>query len=180
MKPRYVVDTNVLITASAADPTAPREIDATPQDPALRFRVWQWLVEFENSPARLVLDSAGKIKEEYDRKLGFNDYGIQVVIHKWSTSAVDTVDVKYDADGHAVLPPSLAAVVHDLADRKMVAAALAAQKNYGESTIAFAGDTDWHDWEQALTQAGLALEPIIENWSRTKHAEKAHRKQNHD
>lgn len=180
MKPRYVVDTNVLITASAADPVAPRDIGATPQDPALRSQVWQWLAEFENSPARLVLDSAGKIKEEYDRKLGFNDYGIQVVIHKWSTAAVDNVDVQYDTDGHAVLPPLLASVVHDLADRKMIAAALEAQKCHGESAIAFAGDTDWHDWEQMLIQAGLALEPIIEGWSRAKHAEKARRKQNHD
>ncbi|MCC6916940.1 hypothetical protein [Nitrosomonas sp.] len=175
MKQRYVVDTNVLITASAASPTAPRDIDVTPRDPALRFRVWQWLVEFENSPARLVLDSAGKIKEEYDRKLGFNDYGIQVVIHKWSTAAVDNVDVQYDANGHALLPPPLNSVVHDLADRKMVAAALEATKYFGESVIAFAGDTDWHDWEQALIQAGLSLEPIIEEWSRAKHAEKANR-----
>ncbi|HNS59296.1 MAG TPA: hypothetical protein PKI25_10025, partial [Nitrosomonas europaea] len=113
--------------------------------------------------------------EEYDHKLGFNDYGIQVVIHKWSTSAVDNVDVQYDADGHAVLQPPLDSVVYDLADRKMVAAALAARKLYGESTIAFAGDTDWHDWEQALIHAGLSLEPLIEDWSRAKHAEKANR-----
>jgi len=175
MKQRYVVDTNVLITASAADPVAPKDIDATPQDPALRFRVWQWLVEFESSPARLVLDSAGRIKEEYDRKLGFNDYGIQVVIHKWSTLAVDNVDVQYDNNGHAVLQPPLNSVVYDLADRKMVAAAMEARKQYGESTIAFAGDTDWHDWEQALIHAGLSLEPLIEDWSRAKHAEKANR-----
>lgn len=176
MKSRYVVDTNVLIAASMADPAAQRNIDTTPEDPALRLQIWQWLADFENSDARLILDSAGKIKEEYDHKLGFNDYGIQVVIHKWSTAAVDNVDIEYDRDGHAVLQPELAAVVHDLADRKMVAAALAAQQHYGESAIAFAGDTDWHDWEQALHDAGLYLEPIIEAWSRAKHAEKAKRK----
>lgn len=175
MKPRYVVDTNVLIIASAAHPATPKEIDTTPQDPALQFRVWQWLVEFESSPTRLVLDSAGRIEEEYGRKLGFNDYGIQVVIHKWSTLAVDNVDVQYDNNGHAVLQSPLDSVVHDLADRKMVAAALEAMKHYGESTIAFAGDTDWHDWEQALIQAGLSLEPLIEDWSRAKHAEKANK-----
>ena len=93
MKQRYVVDTNVLILASVVNPVMPKDIDTTPKDPALQFRVWQWLVEFENSPARLVLDSAGKIKEEYDNKLGFNDYGIQVVIYKWSILVVDNVDI---------------------------------------------------------------------------------------
>ncbi|WP_292974962.1 hypothetical protein [Nitrosomonas sp.] len=175
MKQRYVIDTNVLILASAASPTTPKDIDATPEEPALQLQVWQWLVEFENSMARLVLDSAGKIKEEYDRKLGFNDYGIQVIIHKWSTLAVDNVEVQYDADGHAVLQPPLESVVHDRADRKMVAAALAAMQQYGESTIAFAADTDWHGWEQALIHAGLSLEPIIEEWSRAKYTEKMKR-----
>ncbi len=175
MKDRYVVDTNVLIIASAVNPAAPKDIDTTPDDPALRFQVWQWLVNFEESASRLILDSAGIIQSEYGNKLGFNDYGIQVVIHKWNTAAVDSVDIQYDDDGHAVLQSPLDSVVHDRADRKMVAAALEALKHYGESTIAFAGDTDWHDWEQALAHAGLSLEPIIKDWSRTKHAEKAGR-----
>jgi hypothetical protein len=36
VRARYVVDTNVLIAASAADPVHPKDIDATPPDPALR------------------------------------------------------------------------------------------------------------------------------------------------
>ncbi|CAM5423376.1 hypothetical protein RLIN73S_06293 [Rhodanobacter lindaniclasticus] len=40
MRARYVVDTNVLIAASAADPINPKDIDATPNDPALRLKVW--------------------------------------------------------------------------------------------------------------------------------------------
>lgn len=172
MKQRYVIDTNVLILASVANPVTPKDMDTTPEDPALQFRVWQWLADFENSTSRLVLDSAGKIKEEYDHKLGFNDYGIQVVIHKWSTLAVDNVDIQYDSNNNAVLQPPLDSVVHDLADRKMVAAALEAKKQFGESAIAFAADTDWHAWEHALIQAGLSLEPIIEEWSRAKYSEK--------
>ena len=39
MRARYVVDTNVLIAASAADPVHPKDIDATPADPALRRKV---------------------------------------------------------------------------------------------------------------------------------------------
>ena len=177
MKARYVVDTNVLIAASAADPVHPKDIDATPADPELRKVVWEWLHAFEQSESRIVLDLAGGIYDEYihSRYLGFNDYGIQVVMHKWSTAAVDNVNVEYDAQGYGVLPPALATVVHDTADRKMVAAALAAHAMFGEGCIAFAGETDWHDWEGALTAHQVQLEPIIEAWSRQKHAEKQHR-----
>ena len=175
MKARYVVDTNVLIAASAADPTHPKDIDATPTDPALRLRVWGWLEEFRSSAARLVLDSDLRIYEEYTNKLGFNDFGLQVVMHKWSTAATDDVAVEYDAEGHGVLPVSLAPVIHDLADRKMVAAALGAAQTIGVAPIAFAGDTDWHGWENHLLRHGVELEPLIEEWSRSKFAEKKSR-----
>lgn len=175
MKERYVVDTNVLIAASAADPAQSHPIDATPDDPALRQQVWAWLHAFETGPSHLVLDAEGKIFDEYQHKLGFNDYGLQVIMQKWSTVAVDTVSLRYDADGHAELPTALAGVVHDLADRKMVAAALQAYTDFGEGCVAFAGDTDWHDWEAVLLAHHIALEPIIEAWSRQKHAEKQKR-----
>lgn len=172
MRARYVVDTNVLIAASAADPTHPKDIDATPDDPLERLKVWQWLDAFQQSESRLVLDLAGEIYKEYNKKLGFNDFGIQVVMHKWSTVKVDDVPVDYDADGHAVLPDALDSVIHDLDDRKMVAAALASHALHGEGCVAFAGDTDWHDWEQVLQKHQIMLEPIIEAWSRKKHADK--------
>lgn len=172
MRARYVVDTNVLIAASAADPAHPKDIDATPDDPAERQNVWQWLDQFQRSDARLVLDLAGKIYEEYNKKLGFNDFGIQVVMHKWSTAMVDDVPVDYNVDGHAILPDALDSVIHDLDDRKMVAAALASHALHGEGCVAFAGDTDWHDWEMALQEHQVVLEPIIEAWSRQKHADK--------
>lgn len=172
MRVRYVVDTNVLIAASAADPVHPSDIDATPADPELRKAVWAWLDRFQQSESRLILDGEGRIYEEYNHKLGFNDFGIQVVMHKWSTAAVDNVAVAYDGNGDGVLPASLQTVVHDAADKKMVAAALAAHAEFGEGCIAFAGDTDWHDWETALQNHQVLLDPIIEVWSRQKHAEK--------
>lgn len=172
MRARYVVDTNVLIAASAADPTHPKDIDATPDDPTERQKVWQWLDAFQKSESRLVLDLAGEIYNEYTNKLGFNDFGVQVVMHKWSTAAVDNVDVAYDEHGHGMLQPPLLAVIHDNADKKMVAAALDSHGKYGEGCIAFAGDTDWHDWETDLLANHVLLEPIIENWSRQKHAKK--------
>lgn len=175
MRERYVVDTNVLIAASAGDPVHPKDIDATPTDSRLRMQVWKWLDQFQQSDSRLVLDLAGEIYNEYNNKLGFNDFGIQVVIHKWSTAAVDDVPVEYDADGSGVLPEILSPVIHDAADKKMVAAALASHALYQEGCVAFAGDTDWHDWEDTLAQHQVLLEPIIEEWSRKKHAEKQKR-----
>jgi hypothetical protein len=176
MRDRYVVDTNVLIAASAADPTHPKDIDATPTDPALRMRIWQWLDTFQSSSSHMVLDQAGGIFSEYNNKLGFNDFGIQVVMHKWSTAAVDQVRVDYDEHGHGVLQPPLLSIIHDEADKKMVAAALDSHQQYGDGYVAFAGDTDWHDWEKDLQKHNVLLEPIIEDWSRQKHAEKLKRK----
>jgi hypothetical protein len=176
MRDRYVVDTNVLIAASAADPAHPKDIDATPADPSLRIRVWEWLYTFQSSSSRMVLDQTGAIFSEYRNKLGFNDFGIQVVMHKWSTAAVDLVQVDYDKHGYGVLQPPLLSIIHDEADKKMVAAALDSHKKYGEGCVAFAGDTDWHDWEKDLEEHHILLEPIIEDWSRQKHAEKLKRK----
>ncbi len=173
MRARYVVDTNVLIAASAADPTSPADISATPDDPNLRLKIWTWLSEFEAGESRLVLDGSMRIFDEYRNKLDFGDFGIQVVMNKWSKDQVDNVDVSYDAYGHGVLPDTLEIVVHDLADRKIVAASIASHSRFGEGCIAFAGDTDWHDWEIALSDHQIILEPIIEEWSRAKHTEKA-------
>lgn len=170
-----MVDTNVLIAASAADPRHPKDIDATPSDPKLREEVWKWLDRFNTADARLILDGEDRIFEEYCRKLGFNDFGRQVILSKMSTSAVDLVGVDYDDNGEGVLPEALAPVIHDGADRKMVAAALGSHALFGEGCVAFAGDTDWHGWEEALKQHSVLLEPIIEAWSRAKYAEKQRR-----
>ena len=180
---RYLVDTNVLIAASAAmarqrgETLLPHHLEVTPDDPLLQARVLTWLEGFARSPARLVLDTAGAINIEYHRKLAFNDYGIQVLMWKLSRDEVDRVQIDFDANGNGIVPQPLDDVVHDLADRKMVAAALQALLLPGNSAIAFAGDTDWHDWEAQLTRTGLTLLPLIPDWSRARHAEKQQRHQ---
>lgn len=173
MRARFVVDTNVLIAASAIDADSPIARDATPDDPALRQKVWNWLSDFQQSGSHLVLDGQGGIEAEYAKKLGFNDFGRQIVKYKWDTCAVDLVSVDYDQNGDGVLDEPLRTIIHDRADRKMVAAALDAHAIYGESTIAFAGDTDWHGWASELQATGLYLEAIIPEWSEAKFAEKS-------
>ena len=171
MKERYVVDTNVLIAASSIQNT---ELDVTPNDPDLCKKVFDWLELFENSKSRLVLDGEGKIHEEYEKKLGFNDYGLQVLMHKYTQSQVDMVDVLYDDDGYAFLEEPLASAIYDRSDRKIVAAALEGLK-LGECEIANASDADWYDWTEALEQEGLVVHQIIPDWSKQKWQEKKQR-----
>lgn len=170
-----MVDTNVLIAASAADPVNPADIDATPNDPELRVSIWEWLDEFEQSESRLVLDAQCRIFEEYNKKLNYGDFGIQVVMSKMNQAAVDMMDIDYDEHGNGVIPILLEPIIHDLADRKMVAASLASYEEFGEGCVAFAGDTDWHDWEEDLRTHNIIVEPIIADWSRAKHAQKKKR-----
>jgi hypothetical protein len=173
MKRHYVVDTNVLIAGSAGNPGESRPIEATPDDPVLQRRIFNWLVRFEEGDCRLILDYGGGILKEYRRSrfLDEGSYGLQVVLHKWN-DACDLVSVTYDADGNGVLPEELEKVVHDKSDRKMVAAALAARQEFGDGCVAFAGDSDWHEWEDSLVKHEVLLEPIVEEWSRRKHKEK--------
>ncbi len=165
MKARYVVDTNVLIAASAVFPLSGSAAIATPTDPELRQRVHDWLLEYKMSDTRMVLDSEGKIQDEYKKNMGFNDFGLQVVIHKYSTCAVDLVDVLYDDDGNGFLNEPLATVVHDLSDRKMIAAALETVVLPQGCAIANSGDTDWYDWVIPLLLVDIEVEQIIEDWT---------------
>jgi hypothetical protein len=50
-----------LIAANSADPTHPKDIDATPEDPILRIQVFRWLKSFRESNAHLALDRQGEI-----------------------------------------------------------------------------------------------------------------------
>ena len=175
MSDRCVVDTNVLIAASSIDPTSPMAQDATPVEPELRRKVWQWLFDFETSERRLVLDREGKIDAEYRNKLGFNDYGLQVLLHKYSVWQIDQVSISLDSDGYAMLEPGLMSVVSDRSDRKLVAAAIDAKNRYGECGIANAADTDWYDWEDALCAEGLEVEQVLPEWSRRRWEEKKQR-----
>lgn len=73
-----VVDTNVLIVASAADDGSPFRPEATPvQEAALRQEVLNWLQAFELDAERsIVLDWDWHICGEYQNKLNLEqDYG---------------------------------------------------------------------------------------------------------
>ena len=161
-----LVDTNVLIVASAADAGSPFGTESTPiEEAALRQQVFDWLEAFVADPTRhAVLDVDWHVCGEYRHKLTEQDYGWLAMMHKMDRGEVVWVDVLLDKNGNAVLPPELAEAVTDLADRKMVSAALAALDAGHATQITNAADTDWIDCQQALQAVGLKVENLLPAW----------------
>lgn len=172
---RWLIDTNVLLAASAwHDPGSEAE-RAMPHDPRLRERIGQWLTTFSLGPDRLVLDEAGLILAEYRRNLPFDrrlhhaEFGMDVLETKIERGLVDFVSIPVlDANGEriAVLPEALETIVTDREDRKWVAAALAAQAAFaGPCPIVYAADSDWRLEEALLARYGLRfLRLLPDRW----------------
>jgi len=160
----HVIDTNVLVVASAAHPDSPfKDSDVPDSQMAI---VLAWLMAFwKDSRRNLVLDSQGKILKEYRGKLRKGrDIGLMVVAEKLLFARFHEID--YDANDVGCLPPELEMVVHDRNDRKLVAVALTDLAQGLQSSIINASDGDWYDWEKALKQADVVVEQLIEDWSR--------------
>lgn len=174
MRESRVVDTNVLIVASAADDGSPFQPEATPvQESALRQQVLDWLEVFERDANRhVVLDYDWEICGEYQKKLTEQDYGWLAMMRKKDQNQVVWVGLEVDSNGHAILPATLAPAVTDLADRKMVAAVLAAIEIGEDCKLTNACDTDWLDCKTALIEAGVQVEHLLENWLIAKRANK--------
>lgn len=170
-----VVDTNVLIVASSADASSPFQPEATPiQEQKLRQKVLDWLVAFEaDSQRHAVLDWDWHICGEYRNKLTEQDYGWLALMSKKDRNEVVWVGLEMDADGHAVLNNELAVAVTDLADRKMVAAALDALSQGMVTRLTNACDTDWLDCEAVLKQHGIEVEHLLlREWLQAKWQQK--------
>lgn len=156
--PDHVVDTNVLLVASAAHPYSP--FDDTHVPPDEQLQVLDWLMAFSQDEARrLVLDDLLVIYEEYRHKLNEQDVGLQVIHAKMQSHR--TVALDWDADGHAVVPDALLAC--DRSDRKFLAAALTDVEGI---SIVNASDSDWIEIEPQLNEAGVVVDHLIEAWLR--------------
>jgi hypothetical protein len=170
-----VVDTNVLIVASAADDGSPFQPDATPiQEAELRKQALDWLQAFELDAGRsVVLDWDWHICSEYQNKLNLEqDYGWLAIMSKKDRNEVVWVGLEVDVNGHATLPAELRRVVTDLEDRKMVAAVLAAKADGHECELVNACDTDWLDCRQALQHAGVNMHQLLDDWLQARHQRK--------
>lgn len=167
---REVIDTNVLTIASA-----PAAGWVHPRIPLAELRlidkVFRWVKAFRDDPTRhIVLDLGGTIDAEYKSPQNmpeFMMYGRQVIAHKFQTCAVHMVELEYWNNGDervARLPPEIEALIHDLGDRKMIAAACTAG-----ATLVNACDSDWTapGESEALALLGIELTQILTDDERT-------------
>jgi len=165
---KHVVDTNVLLVASAFLETSPfREKTPVHEETELQRRVLEWLECLERDNGRkVVLDLDSYILDEYHNKLSYQDYGLMMILQKRDYGLVEEALFDVDQDGHAVLPHDLEQVIHDRADRKMIAAALYVGGREAGCNIVNACDTDWYDWEQSLLDAGIEVQQLLDKWCR--------------
>lgn len=172
----YLIDTNVLLAASAAVDKASDALKkrAMPMDLLQRREVFRWVNLFEvNSDAYLVLDEQGTIQGEYFDQLPFNqeardqEYGILVWQQKWQTKKIYEVPIELDTSPHdldrsAKLTPQLEAIVTQSDDRKWVAAAVST-KQYLEINppIVYAAETDWFKLKEDLLNHDVHVTALL-------------------
>lgn len=165
----YLVDTNVMLAASAVSELSNLAVRAMPQEIELREMVYEWLVAFDQSDDHLVLDEVGLVQAEYERNMPYNwreqEYGMRVLQSKIDRMQVDHVPIDaFEGNGEhiAVLEPDHERIVTDREDRKWVASALAALILFGESPpIVYGAETDWHLAKTQLEAIGICFHPLL-------------------
>lgn len=165
----YLVDTNVMLAASAVSELSNQAVRAMPQEIELREMIYEWLADFDQSDRRIVLDEEGLVRDEYERNMPFNlreqEYGMQVLQSKLDRNLADYVPIDaLEANGEhiAVLDPAYEALVTDREDRKWVACALAAQILFDHvPPIVYGAETDWFMAEDQLKGIGLCFQRLL-------------------
>jgi len=165
----FLIDTNVMMAASAVRELSNLATLAMPQEIELREHIFQWLSKFDQSDRLIVLDDMGLVRDEYERNLPHNwreqEYGMLVLQSKLDRNQAVHVPIdSFEANGEhiAVLDPAHEALVTDRADRKWVACALAAQTLFNEMPpIVYGAETDWFLAEAQLTSVGLCFQRLL-------------------
>lgn len=165
----YLVDTNVMLAASAVQELSNLVTRAMPKEIELREKVYAWLKAFDESDKRIVLDEEGLVQAEYERNMPFNmhgqEYGILVLQNKLDRGLTEFVPIdslKANGEHIAVLDPAHEKLVMDREDRKWVACALAAKILFGEvPPIVYGAETDWFIAEKELKAIGLCFERLL-------------------
>ena len=163
----FLVDTNVMLAASAVQELSNVAVRAMPKEIELRVMIYQWLVNFDASEERIVLDEEGLIRDEYERNMQYNqalycqEYGMQVLQNKIDHYLVDYVPIDVvtgNGECIAALSQSLEVIVTDREDRKWVASALAAHILHDEiPPIVYGAETDWFIAENGLAVHGICF-----------------------
>jgi len=169
----YLVDTNVMLAASAILELSNVATRAMPREIELRETIYEWLAEFDLSDHRIVLDEEGLVRAEYERNMPFNmheqEYGMRVLQSKLDRMLVEYVPIdSLEANGEhiAVLDPAHELIVPDREDRKWVACALAAQILFDQvPPIVYGAETDWFIAEAQLMAIGLCFQRLLpDDW----------------
>lgn len=171
--PMYLIDTNVMMAASAASELSLVVESAMPLEPELRENAHNWLSEFEASDDRIVLDDDDLIRDEYERNLLFNyreqEFGLWVLQSKLDRCLDERVPIDVrEGNGEriAVLEPALEALVTDREDRKWVACSVAVRILHEASApIVYAAEMDWFVIERALAERGVQFVRLLpDDW----------------
>lgn len=170
-KAKWVIDTNVLIIATTAQQGRPprriaKDKDAVPvKTPKELWEVFSWLEAVHRDPGtHVVLDMRHRfIEKEYGNKIEKDEYGRMVIANKLSRCEYRAVYIDEDENGDPWIPHDAGHKVFDVADRRMVAAAVESG-----APIVNACDTDWLDLleDGTLAELGISVHHIIEEWCR--------------
>ncbi len=167
---KRIVECNVFIVASAADPKSPFD-DSDHLTPAERATVFEWTKSFRaDSSQLLVLDTEYEVWRDYTKQLGPQDYGFLVAQQKLALGEADWQKIKFVSKGIAALPKKLEAVIHDAEDRKYVALALA---NGGSADLVNACDSDYFAWRDELAGHGVRVTELLSAYCERVHNRKA-------
>lgn len=165
----YLVDTNVMLAASAVSELSNLAVRAMPKEIELREVIYEWLAQFDLSDHQIVLDENGLVFDEYERNMPFNmreqEYGMKVLQSKLDRMLVEYVPIdSLEANGEhiAVLDPNHELLVTDRADRKWVACALATKILFDQvPPIVYGAETDWFIAEKSLVEIGLCFQRLL-------------------
>ena len=165
----YLIDTNVMLAASAVHELSNLAVIAMPQEIELREILFEWLVAFDESDSNIVLDEEDLIRKEYERNMRFNypeqEYGMQVLQSKFDQGLVELVPIEtLEANGEhiAILSDEHQLIVADREDRKWVASALSCLSlNNCSPPIVYGAETDWFKAAERLFGIGVKLVQLL-------------------
>jgi len=169
----FLIDTNVMLAASAVHDLSLVANRAMPEEIELREQIFDWLTDFDERGHGILLDEEGLIRDEYDRNLPFNhqeqEYGMLVLQNKLDQGLVEHVPIEaLEANGEhiALLAPEHESLVPDREDRKWVACALASVDYYEISPpIVYGAETDWYVASESLTKIGILFVKLLpDSW----------------
>ena len=149
-----VVDTNVWVFADRIT-SINAEIPASEAD--CIEACYHWLQDFVRSDDRLVVDQAYRIINEYRNNIRKDGISEQLLnqLESIPLERLAYIDIKYDRNGHAILPAPL--TFEDEDDRKFIAVATAVEPY---APIYNAADPDWEKERQQLAQHGLTIHEL--------------------